>query len=149
MNKLTIIGNLTRDPELRQVNTVNGPVNVCSFTVAVNRRGRSQNGQEQTDFIRVTAWRMLGENAAKYLTKGKKVYVSGPVTVSTYQGNDGMTRAQMEVTADDMEFLSPRNDGTAPAPGAGYVAPAAPAAPAAPTAQNNGFQAVDSEELPF
>ena len=149
MNKLTIIGNLTRDPELRQVNTVNGPVNVCKFGVAVNRRNRSQNGQEQTDFFNVTAWRGLGETAAKYLAKGRKVCVVGQVSASTYQAQDGTTRVSLDVQAEDVEFLSSRNDGTAPAPGAGYVAPAAPAAPAAPTAQNNGFQAVDSEELPF
>ena len=146
MNKLTIIGNLTRDPELRTVNTVNGETSVCSFTVAVNnRRARNQaNGQEQTDFFRVTAWRALGETAAKYLAKGRKVCVVGPVTVRTYQAQDGTTRASMEVTAEDVEFLSSRNDDAQ----GGYTAPAAPAAPA-PTAQNNGFTAVEADDLPF
>ena len=149
MNKLMIIGNLTRDPEVRQVNTANGPTSVCSFTVAVNRRqGRSQNGQEQTDFIRVSVWGARGDACAKYLSKGKKVFVTGPVTVNTFQRNDGTTGASMEMTADDFEFLSSRNDGTAPA--APVAAPvAAPAAPAAPTAQNNGFTQVDNDELPF
>lgn len=147
MNKLTIIGNLTRDPELRSVNTANGPVSVCSFTVAVNRRGRGQNAQEQTDFFRVTVWRALAETCAKYLAKGRKVAVVGPVSVSTYQAQDGTTRASLDVTADDVEFVSSRNDGAtdgyAPAPFA------APAVPAAPTVQNSGFQAVESDELPF
>ena len=66
MNKLTIIGNLTRDPELR---TTSAGINVCSFTVAVNRRGRRDDAsaQPEADFFRVSAWRQLGENCAKYL----------------------------------------------------------------------------------
>lgn len=115
MNKLTIIGNLTRDPELRTTQT---GVNVCDFTVAVNRRQRrDQNSQQpEADFFRVTAWREQGENAAKYLAKGKKVCVVGPVSVRTYTGNDGVTRASLEVTADDIEYLTPRQDGQ----GGGY-----------------------------
>jgi single-strand DNA-binding protein len=58
----------------------------------------------------VTAWRQLGENCAKYLAKGRKVCVVGPVSLSTYTGNDGKTRAQMEVTADDVEFLTPKEN---------------------------------------
>ena len=83
MNKLTIIGNLTRDPELRTTST---GVNVCSFTVAVNRRQRSQGaeGQPEADFFRVSAWRQLGEICQKYLAKGRKVAVVGPVTVRSY-----------------------------------------------------------------
>lgn len=105
MNKLTIIGNLTRDPELR---TVGSGISVCDFTVAVNRR-RTGEGQQEADFFRVTAWRQLGENCSKYLAKGRKVCVVGPVSVRTYQTQQGETRAQLEVTADDIEFLSPRD----------------------------------------
>ena len=148
MNKLMIIGNLTRDPELRSVNTANGPVSVCSFTVAVNRRGRGQNAQEQTDFIRVTAWRGLGETCSRFLAKGRKVYAAGPVSVSTYQAQDGTTRASLEMTADEVEFLSSRNDGQG-SDGFNAAPAAVPAAPAAPTAQNGGFQTVESDELPF
>ena len=111
MNKLTIIGNLTRDPELR---TTSAGVSVCSFTVAVNRRNRNQNGQAEADFFRVSAWRERGETCAKYLTKGKKVCVIGPVSVKTYQANDGTTKASLEVTADDVEFLSARDQENAP-----------------------------------
>ena len=141
MNKLTIIGNLTRDPELR---TTQDGTSVCGFTVAVNRRGRrdAQN-QPEADFFRVSAWRQLGENCAKFLAKGRKVAVVGPVSVRTYQGNDGTTHASLEVTADDVEFLSSRNDGE----GSGsYAAPAA--APAAEP-QAAGFTAVETDELPF
>ena len=111
MNKLTIIGNISNDPT--QKTTQNG-VTLTTFSVAVNRR-RTQEGQPEADFFRVTAWRQLGENCAKYLSKGKKVCVVGPVSVNTYQGNDGKTRATLEVTAEDVEFLSPKDD--APAKG--------------------------------
>ena len=144
MNKLTIIGNLTRDPELRTTTT---GVNVCDFTVAVNRRQRrdAQGGQPEADFFRVTAWRERGELCAKYLAKGRKVCVIGPVRVRTYTGNDGTTRASLEVTADDVEFLSARNENEA---AGGYSAPAAPEAHSADS-QAAGFTAVETDELPF
>jgi len=141
MNKVTIIGNLTRDPELRS--TRDG-ISVCTFTVAVNRRGRSaEAGQPEADFFRVTAWRQLGEICAKYLAKGRKVSVTGTVSASAYTAQDGSARASLEVTADDVEFLTPRGEvGDMPAaPRAQAPAPAAP--------QSNGFVQVDDDELPF
>lgn len=153
MNKVILIGNLTRDPELRTTSTGDS---VCSFTVAVNRR-RSSNaeaGQPEADFFRVSVWRQQGENCAKYLSKGRKVYVSGPVTCRTYVGNDGQTRASLEVTANEVEFLSSRNDqgdmgtysASAPAPAA---RPAAAPASYGGAPQGGGFVQVDEEELPF
>lgn len=106
MNKLTIIGNLTRDPELR---TTQSGINVCSFSVAVNRR-RKAEGQPEADYFRVTAWRELGDLCQRYLSKGRKVAVTGSVAVSTYTANDGTVRASMDVTADEVEFLSPREE---------------------------------------
>ena len=127
---------MTRDPELR---TTQSGISVCSFTVAVNRR-RTQGQQPEADFFRVSAWRQLGENCGKWLVKGKKVGVVGPVSVSTFQGNDGNTRAQLEVTAEDVEFLSP----------AGQVEETPQAAPAQQTASAPaGFTAVETDELPF
>ena len=143
MNKIILIGNLTRDPELRT--TPNG-ITVCNFDIAVNdRRGRSQqNGQQEyTQYFRITVWRQLGETCQRYLAKGRKVFVSGPLTARTYQANDGTTRVSLEVTADDVEFLSSRNDDMA----GGYTAPAASAP--APMAQNSGFTAVETDDLPF
>ena len=146
MNKIILIGNLTRDPELRT--TPNG-YTVCDFTIAVNdRRGRNQqnaSGQQQdtAQFFRVTVWRQMGEACAKYLAKGRKVYVSGPLTTRTYQANDGSTRVSLEVTADDVEFLTSRAESEAMG-GASYDAPAS-----SPTAQNSGFTAVETDELPF
>ena len=141
MNKVFIVGNLTRDPELRS--TRDG-ISVCTFTVAVNRRVRNaEAGQPEADFFRVTAWRQLGEICAKYLAKGRKVSVTGTVSASAYTAQDGSARASLEVTADDVEFLTPRGEvGDMPAaPRAQAPAPAAP--------QSNGFVQLDDDELPF
>ena len=132
MDRLEFIGNLTRDPELRTTQT---GINVCSFSVAVNRRKRDENGEEQADFFRVTAWRELGENCAKWLVKGRKVAVVGPVSVSTYTGNDGKTYANLEVTAQDVEFLSSLNDEQRKQE--------------KPPVQTGGFTQVETDELPF
>lgn len=129
MNKLTIIGNLTKDPELR---TTQSGISVCSFTVAVNRR-RKPDQQQETDYFRVTTWRERAELCGKWLVKGKKVAVTGPVSVSTYTGQDGKMYANLEVTADDIEFLTP----------AGNTEPQGKVDSA------SGFTAVETDELPF
>ena len=137
MNKCFIVGNLTRDPDSR---ITSSGINVTSFTVAVNRRRRAE-GQPEADFFRVTAWRALGENCQKYLAKGRKVAVTGSISVSTYQGNDGATRATLELTADDVEFLTPKGEAAAAAPSDGGYAPAA---------VPPGYEVVDDEgDLPF
>lgn len=130
MNQLTIIGNLTRDPETRA--TMAGDT-VCTFTVAVSRR-KSRNADDskpEADFFRVSAWRQLGDTCQKYLSKGRKVCVVGSVSCRTYQGTDGVTRSSLEVNATDVEFLSSRQDDEHAA--AVTYAPAAPqSAPSAP-----------------
>ena len=103
MNHIEIIGNLVKDPELR---TTTSGTNVCTFTVAVNRRRQKEEG---ADFFTVNAWKELGENCAKYLAKGRKVAVSGSVSLRTYQGRDGKTYSNMDVHAIEVEFLSPRD----------------------------------------
>ena len=146
MNRVTIIGNLTRDPELR---TTPSGATVCSFTVAVNRRARrdAQNGQPEADFFRVSAWNQQAEVCNRYLSKGRKVAVVGPVSARAYQGNDGQIHASLEVMANEVEFLSPRSESEADG---GYAAPAAPAASApAGNAVSGGFTAVETDELPF
>lgn len=130
MNKLIIIGNLTRDPESR---TTPSGHTVCNFDVAVNER---RGGKDSTSYFRVSAWDKTGENCHRYLSKGKKVFVAGPVSVRTYQTNSGETRANMEITANDVEFLSSR-DNDAPT----YKAPTVPAA--------TGMTPVETDELPF
>ena len=138
MNNLTIIGNLTAAPELR-VTSQGTPV--CTFTVAVNRRKENQDGSHDADFFRVTVWRQLGELCAKFLDKGRKVCVIGEVALHTWE-KDGKTGANMEVTANNVEFLSPR-----------VSDPETPQIPANNAVQNNavpaGFAAVETDELPF
>ena len=143
MNKIILIGNLTRDPELRT--TPNG-YTVCDFTIAVNRRRYGQQQQQSAqqgdaDFFRISAWRQLGENCAKYLAKGRKVYVSGPLSARTFQGQDGTTRLSLEVNADEVEFLSSRADAEA-------SGTAQASQPSGVTA-SSGFTAVETDELPF
>ncbi len=107
MNRLTIIGNLTRDPETRTMNDGN---TVCSFTVAVNRR--TGKDHPEADYFRVSAWRQLGETCAKYLAKGRKVAVVGSVRASAYTDQSGNAKGSLEVTATDVEFLSPKGQET-------------------------------------
>lgn len=107
MNRITIIGNLVREPEQRA--TPSG-VSACTFTVAVNRRFGSRDGERETDFFRVTAWRGLADTCARYLSKGSKVAVIGDVRLSQYTGRDGNARAQIEINASDVEFLSARSE---------------------------------------
>lgn len=133
MNTLIIIGNLARDPELRY--TPN-QIAVCNFDVAVNSR---RGGQENTTYFRVAAWQQLGEICQKYLAKGRKVCVTGEVRARAYQGNDGTARASLEVTAENVEFLSGRADSEA---ASGSSAPSA-------ATQAGGFTAVETDDLPF
>lgn len=107
MNRLTIIGNLTRDPVTR---TTQSGHNVCSFTVAVNRRQKDASGQNIADFFQVSAWNQLAENCQTYLAKGRKVAVVGQVSCHTYQGGDGKTYGSLDVMASEVEFLSPKSE---------------------------------------
>lgn len=120
MNKIFLIGNLTRDPELRS--TQSG-VPVCSFTVAVNRRSRGpEAGQQEADFFRVTTWRQQAENCNRYLAKGRKVGVTGTLTLESYNDKNGLPRHSLEVQADEVEFLSPKDAAEQPKPPAeGFI----------------------------
>lgn len=100
MNKITLIGNLTNEPEKRA--TPNG-TSVTSFTIAVNRRGQDK----QTDFFRINAWRGLADTCAKFLAKGRKVAVVGELQARIYEAKDGKTKVSLDVQADEVEFLSP------------------------------------------
>ena len=142
MNKIVLIGNLTHDPETRS--TPNG-VTVCSFTIAVNRRFASQGGEKQTDFFRINAWRQLGDLCARYLTKGRKVAVIGEIQARTYEAKDGTTRLSLDVSADEVEFLSPKGqeDGSA-----NYSAPR-PQQSHGSSQDMAGFNDISSDDIPF
>lgn len=108
MNKIILIGNLTRDPELRSTSS---GVTVCSFTIAVNRRFGGQDGERVTDYFRINAWRQMGESCGKYLAKGRKVAVTGELHPRSYVDKNGDTRFALDVNASEVEFLTPRGTG--------------------------------------
>ena len=134
MNKIVLIGNLTADPVLRA--TQNG-TSVCSFTLAANRRFPGPDGQKQTDFFRILAWRGLADTCAKYLAKGRKAAVIGELQARTYEAKDGTTRLSLDVSADEVEFLSPKEE----------EKPAE--RPAAKPVDPNTFPDYSSDDLPF
>ena len=142
MNKLFIIGNLTADPETRT--TQDGTL-VCSFTVAVNRKNKSANAE--ADFFRVSAWRQLGEVCKTFLTKGKKVSVVGEIHAGSYTNSKGEAVGTLEVTAQDIEFLSPKDAETQ------YRSEERQAIQQEPRQEsmvkNNAGYVVVNEELPF
>ena len=112
-----LIGNLTKDPELSQTN--NG-IAYCKMSIAVNRDFANANGERQADFFNIMTWRGLAENCKKYLSKGKKIAVSGRVETRTYE-QDGVKKYMTEVIADDIEFLSPKSAEQAETPQADIV----------------------------
>ncbi len=135
MNKIFIIGNLTADPDY-SVSASGTPV--CRFTVAVNRRHASAQGDDRTaDFFRVTTFRKTAENCSSYLSKGRKVGVVGALQINEYTDKDGNRRTSVDVTADEVEFLSPRGEEQAPSP--------------APRSGRGGatLEPVSDESLPF
>lgn len=106
MNKVILIGNLTRDPELTE--TPNG-VAVCRFSIAVSRDYASANGTRETDFFNITVWRGRAENCGKYLKKGNKVAIVGSLQNRSYEDKDGIKRNVTDVIANEVEFLTPKN----------------------------------------
>lgn len=107
LNKVIIMGRLTRDPELRRTQ---GGTAVTSFTMAVDRDFKSQSGEKETDFIDVVAWRNTGEFAAKYLAKGRMAAVEGRIQVRDWQDKDGNRRKSVEVVADNVYFADSKRD---------------------------------------
>ena len=108
-NKVILVGNLGRDPELRY--TPQGTP-VCTFSLATNERRKDKNGemQDQTTWFRVTLWNRLAETASQYLQKGRPIYIEGRLRVEEYTDRDGKPRHSLEVTASDMHFIGSRND---------------------------------------
>lgn len=113
LNHIVLMGRLTRDPELRYTGS---NVPVASFSIAVDRDfGRGENGEKQTDFINVSAWRQTGEFVSKYFTKGSMIVVSGRLQIRDYTDRDGNRRTAAEVVADNVYFgESKRRDDGAP-----------------------------------
>lgn len=141
MNKITIIGNLTADPELR---ATQAGVPVCNFTVAVNRR-KKVNGTQETDFFDIVAWRQLAELCGKFLMKGKKIAVEGAMQQSTYEAKDGSKRMKWSVIASEVEFLTPAGI----APGTQPYVQWYDLPSSATTSTSQEFTRVEDDDLPF
>lgn len=111
MNKVMLIGNLTKDPE---INTTSSGVSVCSFSIAVSRRFANADGEREADFFNIVVWRQFAETCHKYLKKGSKVGIVGSIQNRSYQAADGSKRYATDIVADEVEFLSTnRADGEA------------------------------------
>ena len=141
MNKAILMGNLTREPEMR---TTQSQVPVCTFTLAVERRFKSASGERQADFINVVAWRQQAEFVAKYFHKGSRMVVVGSIQTRTYDDKDGNKRTATEVVADEIHF------GDSKKTSSGYDAQPASGAPSASSASDGFFPAPDDDtSLPF
>lgn len=135
MNKVILIGNLTRDPEL---STTASGVNYCRFSLAIQRRFPNAEGEREADFINIVVWRGQAENCHKYLKKGSKACVVGNLQTRSYDGQDGTKKYAFEVVAEEVEFLGSRTNEF------GSDAPATTA-----SGDEGDLQPIDDDNLPF
>lgn len=105
MNKVFLIGRLTRDPELRYTSS---NIATATFSLAVDRNFTNQNGEREADFINIVVWRKQAENVKNYLSKGSQVAIDGRIQTRSYDGQDGQKRYVTEVVADNVQFLGTR-----------------------------------------
>ena len=147
LNKIILMGRLTRDPELRRTGTVTA---VTSFSLAVDRDFKSQSGEKETDFIDIVAWRSTAEFVSKYFTKGRMAVVEGRLQIRDWTDKDGGKRRSAEVVADNVYFGDSKRDG---GDSSGYSAAPAykNAAPSNFNAGGSDFAEIgeDDGELPF
>ncbi len=152
LNRATIIGNLTRDPELRKTSTGQ---NVCSFSVATNRSWTGQDGakQEASDFHNVVAWAKLADICGQYLAKGRKVYIEGRMQTRDWEGQDGVRRYRTEIVAENMIILDRAGGTSSGASGAGKPFTPSAFTPPAPPMQDdrapNPDDEIKIEDIPF
>lgn len=143
MNKVILIGNLTRDPELTETS---GGVKICRFAIAVNRNYTGADGEKKTDFFNCVAWRGLGETIARFTKKGTKVCVSGSIELRNYEDSQGVKRTGVDIVAQDVEFLTPRANGD----DFGYDAPAQSNGGGASRSSKPQLQPFDDDsDIPF
>jgi len=146
MNKIVITGNVCHTPETR---TTQSGKSVCSFDVAVNSK---RGGETKTEYFRISAWNKLGEVCQQYAIKGKKVLVMGEVSARAYMGRDGEPRYSIEVLAQDVEFLSPREQASPYADPQIAQTEREQAQTAAQYQQGealSGFEEIQDNDLPF
>ena len=147
LNRIILMGRLTRDPELRR--TQSGTA-VTSFSLAVDRDFKSQNGDKETDFIDIVAWRSTAEFVSKYFTKGRMAVVEGRLQIRDWTDRDGGKRRSAEVVADNVYFGDSRRDSADGGYAPSYSAPA-PGRSTAPVSGHSDFAEIGEEdgELPF
>jgi single-strand DNA-binding protein len=153
LNKVLLIGNLTRDPELRYTS---GGTAVCHFDLAMNRqfKGKDGNLQKETTYIRVNVWSKQGENCANYLSKGRACFVEGRLNSRSWQTEDGQKRSAVEVVADNVQFLGGPGGATGGGPGggAGRPRPSSPSAEAGPDGPDDMLMSTElpsDDDIPF
>ena len=143
MNKVLLIGNLTRDPEL--VTTNNG-ISLCKFGLAVQRRYASNDGEKDVDFFNIVVWRGPAENCYKYLKKGSKVGISGSIQTRSYESNDGTKKYAFDIIAEEVEFLTSKT--AAETTGISDV-PTSGSKSSGKSDIVNTFTPIDDNDLPF
>lgn len=154
LNRAMIIGNVTRDPELRT--TATGQ-NVCSFGIATNQTWTDSSGQKQTkaEYHNLVVWGKLAELAGQYLAKGRKVYVEGRLQTREWEAQDGAKRNRTEIVADNFILLDRREGSAAPTPTGYRSTPAAPATPTMTPIPSNDMidpglgEEIRLEDIPF
>ncbi len=140
MNRIYLIGNLTRDPE---TSSTQSGVQFTRFTIAVNRPFTNSTGDRVADYFDIIVWRALADSCAKYLYKGSKVGISGSVQRRQYEDRDGIKRTSFDVVADEVEFLTPKTTDGAQKPRE-TVAPTVD-----PVTGQMGMMPVYDDDLPF
>ena len=148
-NKIILIGNLGRDPELKYTPQGNP---VCSFTMATNERRRDRTGESQdiTTWFRVKVWGRQAETAAQYLTKGRPVYIEGRLRLEEWTDRDGKTRQSLEVNATDMQFIGGRQDEMASASSPTRTSsPNSPASSTVSERDDNTASDLSDDDIPF
>lgn len=143
LNHITIMGRLTRDPELRRTGS---NIPVASFTIACDRDFKGNSGEKETDFIDVTAWRNTAEFVEKYFTKGRMAVVSGRLQIRSWTDKDGNKRRTAEVVAENVYFGDSKTDSSS---GGNYGTLASHAAPTSAPANNYAILEDDYSQLPF
>ena len=108
MNRVNLIGRLTKDPELRF--TPGTGMAVSTFTIAIDRRKANKDGKKEADFIPIVVWGKQGENVANYMSKGRLIGISGRIQTRNYEGKDGIRRYVTEIVADEVQFLDYKNN---------------------------------------
>ena len=134
MNSVVLVGRLTKDPELI---TTNNGISVCRFSIAVQRKFANEDGEREADFINIVAWRGLADTCGKYLKKGTRVGIEGSIQTRSFDGKDGVRKYATEVVADEVEFLSPKQNEETEEP------------KEQSKAKQQSFEPIDDDNLPF